>query len=224
MLGSSCIGVEKQAIGDSVASQRHLHARGVIGPSPSLKLIAARSTSGWPAPGAGLRANDDQPRQASRSPSWRQRRVGYAPDSVARVCRLGSFRAVGCPSKNRLGDHPNHSSLNERPPQPRYDSFDQHFLITAGFVPTFVTLHFPTFATESPMPRRRAKLTGKEANLVVDRNLDAFASIISTKYERGEYRPYSRFGSTLPRVDITSEEVEAIRETLSDSVLDISAG
>jgi hypothetical protein len=71
---------------------------------------------------------------------------------------------------------------------------------------------------------RRKSLTGKQANLVVDRNLDAFAQIISAKYERGEYRPYSRFGSTMPRVDITSEEVEAIRASLTDSVLDISAG
>jgi hypothetical protein len=71
---------------------------------------------------------------------------------------------------------------------------------------------------------RRDRLTGKQANLVVDRNLDAFSGIISAKYERGEYRPYSRFGSTLPRVDVNSEEVEAIRETLTDSVLNISAG
>ncbi len=71
---------------------------------------------------------------------------------------------------------------------------------------------------------RRDSLTGKQANLIVDRNLDAFAGIISAKYERGEYRPYSRFGSTLPRVDITSEEVETIRESLTDSVLNVSAG
>jgi hypothetical protein len=71
---------------------------------------------------------------------------------------------------------------------------------------------------------RRESLTGKQANLVVDRNLDAFAGIISAKYERGEYRPYSRFGSTLPLVDVTSEEVEAIRETLTDNVLNLSAG
>jgi hypothetical protein len=73
-------------------------------------------------------------------------------NSVAKVCRLGSFkfpRAVGVPIEKTRGDHPNYSSLNERPPQPRYDSSDQHFLITAGFVPIFVTLHFPTFATIS---------------------------------------------------------------------------
>jgi hypothetical protein len=71
---------------------------------------------------------------------------------------------------------------------------------------------------------RRDRLTGKQANLVVNRHLDAFAGIISAKYERGEYRPYSRFGTTLPRVDVTSEEVEAIRGDLTDSVLNISAG
>ncbi len=71
---------------------------------------------------------------------------------------------------------------------------------------------------------RRDRLTGKEANLVVDRNLDAFVGIISAKYERGEYRPYSRFGSTMPRVDVMSEEVEAIRGSLTDSVLNLSAG
>lgn len=71
---------------------------------------------------------------------------------------------------------------------------------------------------------RRERLTGKQANLVVDRNLDVFAEIISAKYERGEYRPYSRLGSTLPCVDVTSEEVEGIRGKLTASVLDIAAG
>jgi len=71
---------------------------------------------------------------------------------------------------------------------------------------------------------RRQRLSGKEANLVVDRNLEAFARIISAKYERGEYRPYSRFGSTLPSVHITLDDIEASGETLTDSVLDLSAG
>jgi hypothetical protein len=71
---------------------------------------------------------------------------------------------------------------------------------------------------------RRQRLTGKEANLVVDRNLEAFARIISSKYERGEYRPYSRFGSPLPRVDVTLADIEASSECLTDSVLTLSAG
>jgi hypothetical protein len=73
--------------------------------------------------------------------------------------RVGSFKFPKpweCQSKNRVGDHSNYSSLSERPPQPRYYSFDQYFLITAGFVPIFVTLHFPTFATESTQTRRAA--------------------------------------------------------------------
>jgi hypothetical protein len=71
---------------------------------------------------------------------------------------------------------------------------------------------------------RRDSLSGKQANLVVDRNLDAFARIVSAKYERGEYRPYSRFGSTLPCVDINLQDIETSGETLTDSVLNLSAG
>jgi hypothetical protein len=70
---------------------------------------------------------------------------------------------------------------------------------------------------------RREHLSGKKANLVVDRNLDTFARIMSAKYERGEYRPYSRLGSTLPSVDITLEDIAASGETLTDSVLDLEA-
>ena len=58
-------------------------------------------------------------------------------------------------------------------------------------------------------------LPGKDANLLVDRNLNAFIRIISAKFERGEHRPYSRFGSTLPRVDITLGDIETSGETLT---------
>jgi len=71
---------------------------------------------------------------------------------------------------------------------------------------------------------RRDRLTGKQSNLVVDRNLEAFGRIISAKYERGEYRPYSRFGSTLPRVDIDLGDIQMSGEELTDSVLDLAAG
>lgn len=69
----------------------------------------------------------------------------------------------------------------------------------------------------------RRHMSGREANLVVDRNIESFARIMSAKYERGEYRPYSRFGSTLPRVDITLDDIKASGETLTDSVLDVKA-
>jgi uncharacterized alpha-E superfamily protein len=70
---------------------------------------------------------------------------------------------------------------------------------------------------------RRRHMSGREANLVVDRNIEAFAGIMSSKYERGEYRPYSRFGSTLPRVDITLDDIEVSGEKLTDSVLSLKA-
>lgn len=68
---------------------------------------------------------------------------------------------------------------------------------------------------------RQRQLSGKEANLLVDRNLQAIARIISAKYERGEHRPYSRFGSTLPCVDIILEDLETSDEEMTDSVLDL---
>jgi hypothetical protein len=70
---------------------------------------------------------------------------------------------------------------------------------------------------------RRRHMSGREANIVVDRNIEAFARIMSAKYERGEYRPYSRFGSTLPRVDITLDDIKTSGEELTDSVLDMQA-
>jgi hypothetical protein len=70
----------------------------------------------------------------------------------------------------------------------------------------------------------RDNVTGKSANLVVDRNLDAFARIISGKYERGQHRPYARAGSTLRRLDITLEDIEVSGETLTDGVLDMTWG
>jgi hypothetical protein len=71
---------------------------------------------------------------------------------------------------------------------------------------------------------RRDRLSGKEANLIVGRNLESFARIVSVKYERGEHRPYSRFGSTLPRVDITLKDIETSGEELTDTVLNLAAG
>lgn len=67
-------------------------------------------------------------------------------------------------------------------------------------------------------------LSGQQANLVVDRNIDVVARIISAKYERGEHRPYSRFGSTLPRVDITLADLAPHKAEMTDTVLDLKAG
>jgi hypothetical protein len=71
---------------------------------------------------------------------------------------------------------------------------------------------------------RRSSVSGKAANLLVDRNIEAFARIISAKYERGEHRPYSRFGATVPRIDVTLADMEGSGEKFFDSVLDVPAG
>ena len=66
---------------------------------------------------------------------------------------------------------------------------------------------------------RKDRLSGKQANAIVARNIDAFARIISEKYERGEYRYYSRLGSTLPRIDISLEDIERSGELITDTLL-----
>ena len=66
---------------------------------------------------------------------------------------------------------------------------------------------------------RSSRLSAKQANAIVERNIDAFARIISEKYERGEYRSFSRSGSTLPRVDITLSDIENSGELITDTIL-----
>lgn len=99
---------------------------------------------------------------------------------------------------------------------------DSDFVVLNGWLGREMVLAFiPTVHLDDYF--RRSHLSGKQANLLVDRNLDAFARIISAKFERGAHRPYSRFGSTLPRVDITLEDLESSGETMTDSVLEQSA-
>jgi hypothetical protein len=98
---------------------------------------------------------------------------------------------------------------------------DGEFVVLHGWHDRQMVLAFIATEHLDDYFRSREHLSGKKANLVVDRNLDAFARIMSAKYERGEYRPYSRFGSTLPSVDITLEDIAASGETLADSVLDL---
>jgi hypothetical protein len=98
---------------------------------------------------------------------------------------------------------------------------DGEFVVLHGWHDRQMVLAFIATEHLDDYFRSREHLSGKRANLVVDRNLEAFARIMSAKYERGEYRPYSRFGSTLPSVDITLEDIVASGETLTDSVLDL---
>jgi hypothetical protein len=57
-------------------------------------------------------------------------------------------------------------------------------------------------------------------NLIVDRNLDAFARLVLAKYGRGEVGIYSAGGqSFFPRVDITLEDMEQSGEQFAADVL-----
>lgn len=99
---------------------------------------------------------------------------------------------------------------------------DDDFVVLNGFDGAKMVLAFiPVIHLDDHFRERH--LSGKQANLLVDANLDAFARIISNKYERGEHRPYSRFGSTLPRVDLTREDMEESGEKFSKTVLETYA-
>lgn len=100
---------------------------------------------------------------------------------------------------------------------------DSDFVVLHGFEGAKMVVAFIPVVFLDDYFRSR-HLSGKEANVLVDANLPAFARIISDKYERGEHRPYSRFGSTLPRVDLTLADLEASGETLSATVLQTLAG
>jgi hypothetical protein len=66
------------------------------------------------------------------------------------------------------------------------------------------------------MARRPGMRVG---NLIVDRNLDAFARLVSAKYARGEVGVYSAGGQSFPRVDITLEDMEQSGEQFTADVL-----
>ncbi len=97
---------------------------------------------------------------------------------------------------------------------------DSDFVVLHGFHGNQMVLAFIRIIDLDDHFRRR-HLSGRQANMVVDRNIEAFTRIISAKYERGEYRPFSRFGSTLPRVDVTLQDLDRSGERLTDEVADI---
>jgi len=81
-----------------------------------------------------------------------------------------------------------------------------------------VLIFIPKIHLEDHLKKER--LSGKQANAIVARNIDTFARIISGKYERGEYRYYSREGLTLPRIDIILEDIEKSGELITDTILE----
>lgn len=66
-------------------------------------------------------------------------------------------------------------------------------------------------------------LTLSDWNLVVDRNLDSFKSIIETKFDRDEWEVYSAYGQNYPKVVITLEDMTRSGQQFTISVLDMDA-
>jgi hypothetical protein len=185
------------------------------------KRFGSRRSVGRPPSGddSGLtsteRARESRARQQQSAARWekvapliQQMRRAVEADDTAEVSRI----AVALVKETEM----TLKNVNVVHAQP-----DGEFVVLHGWHGRQMVLAFIATEHLDDLFRRRQHLSGKEANLLVDRNLDAFARIMSAKYERGEYRPYSRFGSTLPAVDITLEDITASGETLTDSVLDI---
>jgi hypothetical protein len=67
-------------------------------------------------------------------------------------------------------------------------------------------------------------LTARQRNLLVMRNLDMLAPVISARCERGEVSTHaSPTGRAYARIDLTAADLEQAPEKLTDSVLDIDA-
>jgi hypothetical protein len=49
--------------------------------------------------------------------------------------------------------------------------------------------------------------TMRESNLIVEQNKEAFAGIVTAKYERGLTSQHNRFGQSYPRVDVTLDDM-----------------
>jgi hypothetical protein len=60
-------------------------------------------------------------------------------------------------------------------------------------------------------------------NLVVERNLDAFARIIEGKYERDEWEVHNSQGQSYPRVLVTLEDMQGCGEQLTAEARDLDA-
>jgi hypothetical protein len=97
--------------------------------------------------------------------------------------------------------------------EPLIHCFDGRQLVLAFVARTALADYFR-------MPRRP---TMRESNLIVDRNLEAFARIVAANYSRGQVGVYSSCGQTFPRVDITLEDIERSGEQFTADVLKLEA-
>jgi hypothetical protein len=68
------------------------------------------------------------------------------------------------------------------------------------------------------------RLTLRDWNLVVDRNLESFKPIIEAKFDHDDWEIYSAYGQNYPKIVITLEDIERSGPKLTISVLDLDAG
>jgi hypothetical protein len=68
------------------------------------------------------------------------------------------------------------------------------------------------------------RISLKEWNLVVNRNLDAFKPIIESKFERDEWEIFNAYRQSYPKIIVTLEDMQRSGEQFTISVLDLKAG
>jgi hypothetical protein len=77
-----------------------------------------------------------------------------------------------CSSKKYMGVHSNDRSRHQGLPQPRYNAFEQRFVVAAAFASIFDTLNFSTFATESARSRHLLQLRKNAKTELLDNLVD----------------------------------------------------
>lgn len=68
------------------------------------------------------------------------------------------------------------------------------------------------------------RITLKEWNLVVDRNLDAFKPIIESKFERDEWEIFNAYGQSYPKIVVTLKDMQESGQQFTISVLNLKSG
>jgi hypothetical protein len=67
--------------------------------------------------------------------------------------------------------------------------------------------------------RLQERPTMRESNLIVEQNKEAFAGIVTAKYERGPTSQHNRFGQSYPRVDVTLDDMQRSGQNFTADVL-----
>ena len=68
------------------------------------------------------------------------------------------------------------------------------------------------------------RMTLRERNLIIDRNLPAFERIISTKYDQGKRSVYAAHGQSYPRIDVNLADMQHSGEEFTADVVKLDAG